>query len=123
MKFYIKRSSYSVIFIMLTVNKNIKKNVIMTGRSCKGASYWLTTPPNARNNTTIESSSFRALIKYSIGLPQFSGTHKCPDCGKEQDKFGHHALSCRFNRQTQFNCQWHLQTAKTSVYHLLLRSF
>ena len=91
--------------IMLTVNKkmreeisadaNIKKNVIMTGRSCKGASYWLTTPPNTRNNTTIEASSFRTLIKYSIGLPQFSGTHKCPDCGKEQDKFGHHALSCK----------------------------
>ena len=76
-------------------SSNIKKEIIMTGRSCKGASYWLTTPPNARSNTVIESSSFRALLKYSIGLPLFSGVHKCPDCGKNQDKYGHHALSCK----------------------------
>jgi hypothetical protein len=35
-----------------------------------------------------------ALLKYSIGLPLFTGAHKCPDCGRNQDNFGHHALSC-----------------------------
>jgi hypothetical protein len=90
---------------MLAINKktrenvgaaaNIKKEVIMTGRSCKGASYWMTTPPNFRNGTVIESSSFRALIKYSLGVPLFTGAHKCPDCGKDQDRYGHHALSCK----------------------------
>jgi hypothetical protein len=74
---------------------NVKKEIIMKGRSCKGASYWLTTPPNIHFNTVIEASVFRALLKYSIGLPLLNGSHRCPDCGMNQDNYGHHALSCK----------------------------
>jgi Reverse transcriptase (RNA-dependent DNA polymerase) len=74
---------------------NIKKEIIMKGRSCKGANYWLTSPPNPRFNTKIEGAAFRLLLKYSIGLPLLRGSHKCPDCGKDQDNYGHHALSCK----------------------------
>lgn len=74
---------------------NVKKEIIMKGRSCKGANYWLTTPPNNHRKTVIDGSAFRALLKYSIGLPLLNGSHRCPDCGKIQDNYGHHALSCR----------------------------
>ena len=74
---------------------NMKKEIILQGRSCKGASYWLTTPPNIYQKSVLDAAVFRALLKYSIGMKQFSGNHKCPDCGKEQDNYGHHALSCK----------------------------
>ena len=91
--------------LMLTMNKRIrddikngasmKKDIIMQGRTCKGASFWLTTPPNIYRKTTIDAASFRMLIKYSAGMELFSGVHTCLDCGKQQDNYGHHALSCR----------------------------
>ena len=91
--------------LLLTINGNIcsnlsatsdpRSNVIRAGRSCKGASYWLTTPPNLFFGSVIEPSAFRLLLKYSIGMPLFSDVRNCPDCGKTMDKFGHHALSCR----------------------------
>jgi hypothetical protein len=53
------------LLLNIAATSDIKKNVIMTGRACKGASYWLTTPPNFSDNTVIEASAFRALQKYS----------------------------------------------------------
>jgi hypothetical protein len=83
------------LLLNIAATSDIKKNVIMTGRACKGASYWLTTPPNFSDNTVIEASAFRALLKYSCGMPLFTGEHKCPDCNRIQDNFGHHAVSCK----------------------------
>jgi hypothetical protein len=90
---------------MLTINGKIKEDVylqadsrkktILTGRCCKGSSYWLTSPPNAEHHTTIDSSAFRLLLKYNMGIPLLSKPQKCPDCQKIQDKYGHHALSCK----------------------------
>jgi hypothetical protein len=28
-------------------------------------------------------------------MPLFSAVHKCPDCGKQEDKFDHHAMCCK----------------------------
>ena len=79
----------------MRTNSHAKKEIVMKGRSCKGASYWLTTPPSAWNKTVIEAASFRALLKYSTGMKLFLGQKKCPDCGTVQDNYGHHALSCK----------------------------
>jgi hypothetical protein len=51
--------------------------------------------PIVWNKTVIEPSGFRMLLKYLLGMPLFSGLHKCPDCGKQQDKFGHHVMCCK----------------------------
>jgi hypothetical protein len=81
----------------LVATSDVRTNVIREGRSCKGASYWLTSPPSFSFGSVIEPSAFRLLLKYSCGLPLFSDERKCPDCGKFQDNFGHHALSCKKN--------------------------
>jgi hypothetical protein len=62
---------------MLTINgklkedifmeANHKKKIILTGRCCKGSSYWLTSPPNREFNTVVESAEYRAWVKYSMG--------------------------------------------------------
>jgi hypothetical protein len=55
---------------MIIINTKIRE-----GRSCKGSSFWLTTPPNVWNKTVIEAAAFRMLLKYSLGMPLFSGIH------------------------------------------------
>jgi Reverse transcriptase (RNA-dependent DNA polymerase) len=79
--------------IMMTMDEKTK--LILKGRACKGANYWLTTVPNRWNNTEIEPAAFRSLLKYSTGIPLMAGDQPCPDCHKMQDKFGHHAISCK----------------------------
>lgn len=79
----------------IRANADIKMKIILDGRACKGSSFWLTTAPNRWNNTTIEPASFRSLIKYYLGIPLMSQDQACPDCKKPQDRFGHHALSCK----------------------------
>jgi hypothetical protein len=61
---------------MITLNEFIKtglmnsfdlrRKTIVTGRSCHGASYWLTNPPNWVDNSIIDASPFRLLVKYSL---------------------------------------------------------
>ena len=79
----------------LVSNLEMKQAIILNGRTCKGSNYWLTSPPDLRSRSIIDAAPFRLLLKYSIGMPLFDGPLKCPDCGSLQDKFGHHALSCR----------------------------
>jgi hypothetical protein len=74
-------------------DSSMEKNIILLGRSCKGASYWLTNAPNLYAKTIIEPASFRALLKYSVGMKMVASQSKCPDCGISQDSYGHHALS------------------------------
>jgi hypothetical protein len=76
-------------------NADMRQAIIFNGRTCKGSNYWLTSPPDLRSRSIIDAAPFRLLLKYSIGMPLFDGPLKCPDCGSLQDKFGHHALSCR----------------------------
>lgn len=89
------KSSNGKLLESLQMNVDAKLRVILEGRACKGSSYWLTTTPNRWSNSELDPSSFRALLKYSVGLPIMSEDQPCPDCGKMQDKFGHHALSCK----------------------------
>ena len=77
------------------LNSDLTQAIIMNGRTCTGANYWLTSSPDPRSRSVIDAAPFRLLLKYSIGMPLFAGTLKCPDCGSLQDNFGHHALSCR----------------------------
>ena len=79
----------------LTTNAPVKRQIILNGRRCKGASHWLTAIPCRWDDTEFDAASFRALLKYNIGFPLMNSDNKCPDCGKLQDKFGHHALSCK----------------------------
>ena len=90
----------------LKLKENILENAddrfktLLIGRCAKGSSFWLTKFPNKWLKTAFDPASFRAMIKYSLGIPQFSNDHNCPDCGKEMDKFGDHAMTCRVSSGT-----------------------
>jgi hypothetical protein len=43
---------------------DVRRKTIVTGRSCRGASYWLTSPPNWEDNSFIDAAPFRLLLKY-----------------------------------------------------------
>ena len=60
---------------------DVATNVYISGRSCKGSNYWLTTPPCAASDSIIESRSFQACLKLHLGLPLIEEIH-CPDCNK-----------------------------------------
>ena len=66
----------------------MRQAIILNGRTCKGSSYWLTSPPDLRSRSIVDAAPFRLLQKYSIGMPLIDGPHplKCPDCGSLQDK-------------------------------------
>ncbi len=74
---------------------DLKLKVLLQGRASKGASYWLTTAPNAWSQSAFDAASFRMLLKYFTGFPLISVPQKCPDCDKLMDIHGHHALSCK----------------------------
>ena len=90
---------------MIRINENIQANLfnefdmrrrtIVTGRSCHGASYWLTNPPNWEDNSSIDAAPFRLLLKFSLGMPVLQTPQPCPDCGAIMDIFGDHAVTCR----------------------------
>jgi hypothetical protein len=68
---------------------------IITGRTCQGASYWLTSPPNWEDNFYIDPSPFRLLLKYSLGMPLILSSQRCPDCNTIMDIYGDHAVTCK----------------------------
>jgi hypothetical protein len=90
---------------MITINEYIKtglmnnfdlrRKTIVTGRSCHGASYWLTNPPNWVDNSIIDASPFRLLVKYSLGMPIILASQRCPDCNNLMDVYGDHAVTCK----------------------------
>ena len=79
----------------LTEQANASTKAIISGKSCKGANFWLTTPPSTFSDSVIESRSFQACLKMHLGLPLTENEVHCPDCNKKMDVYGHHALSCR----------------------------
>jgi hypothetical protein len=99
------KSEFAQKGFMITINTEIRntlflsfdlrRQTVVTARACKGASYWLTSPPNISANSVIDNASFRLLLKYSLGIPILSRTCRCPDCGKNQDIYGDHATSCK----------------------------
>jgi hypothetical protein len=87
---------------MLNINNSLKNNLmerfdvrmitIVTGRSCHGASYWLTSPPNWEDNSFIDAASFRLLLKYSHGMHIILASQRCPDCNTLMDIYGDHIM-------------------------------
>jgi hypothetical protein len=48
-------------------------------------------------DSSLENDEMRALLNYHLGLKQQSDLDampRCCYCHREQDRFGHHALSC-----------------------------
>ena len=74
---------------------NIQRKVTIEGRSCMGANFWLTVSPNRFRGSSFEPASFRSLLRFHLSMPLLSQQVKCPDCGKAQDRFRIHALSCK----------------------------
>ncbi len=89
------RSTNKRLLENIMVSTTPKTRIILQGRSCKGANYWLTSIPNKWTNSEINPAAFRLLLKYHMGVPLLSMEQNCPDCGKVQDIFGHHALTCK----------------------------
>ena len=86
-----------------------KTKIMITGRTAKGANFWLTTPLNTWNQSVIEPKSFRCLLKCYLGIalvddslgpnvPEIDESKKrCPECHLVKDIYGHHAFSCLKN--------------------------
>jgi hypothetical protein len=68
---------------------------LLVGRCAKGASFWLTKFPSKWRKTSFDPAAFRAMLKYALGIPLCKQIHKCPDCDKEMDEFGDHAITCK----------------------------
>ena len=66
---------------------------ILTGRACRGTSYWSATSPNAFYNTIFSPPEFRLLLKYSVRIRLMAAPEACPEYLKMMDIFEHHALS------------------------------
>ncbi len=102
---YTQAKQFSQHKFMAAINGNLRsiimqsadprKQALIHGRSCKGANFWLTVPPNVFNRTPFDPAAFRSLLNYYLGVPIISEERPCPDCGKILDIYGHHALSCR----------------------------
>ena len=87
--------SYKNLKAKIMAQASLELKTLILGRSCKGASYWLTCVPNSYRRTQFDPVSFRALLKFSIGKPIAAQNSNCPDCHMEQDRFGYHALACK----------------------------
>jgi hypothetical protein len=76
-------------------NFSSRRKTIVTGRSCFGASYWLTSPPNWTDSSTIDAAPFRLLFKFSLGMRVIQNNRRCPDCDQLMDVYGDHAVTCK----------------------------
>jgi hypothetical protein len=74
---------------------DVRRSTIITGRTCHGANYWLTSPPNWEDNSYIDPAPFRLLLKHSLGMPLILSSQRCPDCNTLMDIYGDHATTCK----------------------------
>jgi hypothetical protein len=69
---------------------DVRRSTIITGRTCHAANYWLTSPPNWEENSYIDPSPFRLLLKHSLGMPLILLSQRFPDCNTIMDIYGDH---------------------------------
>ena len=43
----------------------------------------------------MHPEEYRCGLKWILGLPFRQGSYRCPDCGREADEFGVHAVTCQ----------------------------
>jgi hypothetical protein len=58
-----------------------------------GSNAWLLLEP--AQEAAFESDEFAAALRFTLGLTVFSAG-RCPDCHKDSDAMGMHALNCQF---------------------------
>jgi hypothetical protein len=75
----------------LLTRASLRKKAIMLGRACKCRLLVNHTSKfkNSKSNSTFHFLSTFMRIALCFGKPV------CPDCGKDQDNYGDHALSCK----------------------------
>ena len=73
--------------------------VLLKSRSEKGASWWLSASPSDFFDSTMSTDEFTALLTYHSNVPFVNAPEKCLDCGKNNDCYGDHAVSCIKNGQ------------------------
>jgi len=59
------------------------------------SSSWLHARPIKVNNLYLNDAEFRVAILQRLGIPLFPDSSLCPNCDKELDPFGYHALTCK----------------------------
>ena len=67
-----------------------------------GSNAWLLLDP--AGDAALQPDEFAAALRFTLGLPVF-GPGQCPDCTKESDALGMHALNCQYgsNRNSRHN--------------------
>ena len=75
------------------LDDNIK--IAFNSYTQKFASSWLQARPIKVNNLYLNDAEFRVAILQRLGIPLFPTLSKCPNCDKDLDQFGYHALTCK----------------------------
>ena len=67
-----------------------------------GTAAWMEVTPSVALGTKFTGSEYRLLLRWSLGLPLFTGAATdCPCCGQTMDVYGDHLVSCKYNQPTQ----------------------
>jgi hypothetical protein len=61
-----------------------------------GATTWLNCPPNALYGVKFSDLEYYTLLSLYLGAPLLQNNTLCRRCNQELDKYGHHALSCKY---------------------------
>ena len=75
-------------------NLDERGKATILARCQKYSQEWLIAAPSVYRKTSLKPEIFTALLKYNSGLPFIDSPKFCPECNKEQDVFGDHAISC-----------------------------
>jgi hypothetical protein len=74
---------------------DVRRKTMVTGRSCHGASYWLTSQPNWEDNSFIDAAPFVCYLNIVFGMPIILASQRCPDCNTPLDIYADHASTCK----------------------------
>lgn len=77
------------------------------------AFQWLLAAPVPNLHQTLPASSYRALLRYRLGMPLFPGGERCLRCSAVMDRYGDHALLCQQHTGTAGFIHRHKQVQLT----------
>ena len=85
-------------FQLLFDASSIPNRASLMSASSNLAASWLAVIPSPGLNLHLDMAEFQTALKWWLGIDMFGGS-RCPSCSTQSlDPLGHHALTCRYNR-------------------------
>jgi hypothetical protein len=92
----IKRANDSLDHFLFINSLDDRGKAIINSKMAKFANAWTIGTPSSYNGHDFPKVDFQMLLRYHSLVPLSNTVQKCPACHSDQDKFGDHALSCRY---------------------------